>query len=191
MPEPIRTMRLDLVPASPRQLAAELDGSEALARALGVRVPDDWPPDLYDRDALEFSLVVAQHTPAEDAHWLSYYFVLRDDEGFGPVAVGIGGYKGPPEAGEVEVGYSVLDVYRRRGIASEAVTGLLARAFADPRVERVTAETLPELVASLGVLARCGFRPLGPGIDEGAVRFAIQRRDWRVPPGCAAPEVTI
>jgi RimJ/RimL family protein N-acetyltransferase len=169
MPEPIRTARLDLVPARPRHLAAELDGSEALAATLGVRVPDGWPPDLYDRDAIEFFLVVAQHTPAQDAHWLSYYFVLRDDEGFGPVVVGTGGYKGPPEAGEVEVGYSVLDVYRRRGIASEAVA---------------------ELAASLGVLARCGFRPLGPGIDEGAIRFAIERRDWRVPPGFAAPEVT-
>ena len=190
MPEPIRTPRLDLVLARPRHLAAELDGYEALAAALGVRVPDGWPPDLYDRDAIESSLVVAQHTPAEDAHWLFYYFVLRDDEGFGPVAVGVGGYKGPPEAGEVEVGYSVLDVYRRHGIASEAVAGLLDRAFADPRVQRVTAETFPELVASLGVLARCGFSPVGPGIDEGAIRFAIERRDWRIPPRFAAPEVT-
>jgi len=180
MAEPIRSRRLDLLPADARCLAAEMDGAAALAAALGVRVPDDWPPELYDRDAVEFSLVVAQYTPPEDALWLSYYFVLRDDDGRGPTVVGIGGFKGPPEAGEVEVGYSVLEGYRRRGIATEAATALLDRAFADPRVERVAAETLPELVASIGVLERCGLRLLGAGIDEGALRFGITRVEWRL-----------
>lgn len=177
MTEPIRTPRLDLVPARPRHLAAELDGPDALAAALGVRVPDGWPPDLFDRDIIEFSLVIAQYTPPEDAQWLSYYFVLRDDDGFGPTAVGVGGFKGPPEEGEVEIGYSVLDGYRRRGLASEAVAGLVRRAFADPRVARVTAETLPELVGSIGVLRHCGFHALGPGLDEGSIRFALERTD--------------
>jgi len=178
--EPIRSSRLDLIPAEARCLAAELDGPAALAAALGLRVPAGWPPDLYDRAAIEFSLVVAQYTPPEDAGWLSYYFVLRDDDGHGPAVVGVGGYKGPPEGGEVEVGYSVLAAYRRRGLASEAVAGLLDRAFADARVGRVTAETFPELVSSIGVLERCGFRLLGAGIDEGALRFGVRRAEWRL-----------
>lgn len=180
MAESIRTGRLELVPAGSRQLAAELDGPAALAGALGARVPEGWPPDLYDRDAIEFALVVAEYTPAEDAHWLSYYLVLRDDGEGGPAVVGVGGFKGPPEDGEVEIGYSVLTAYRRRGLASEAVTGLLERAFADPRVQRVRAETLPELVASIGVLERCGFRLLGPGIDEGTLGFAMDRGEWEL-----------
>ncbi len=180
MAEPIRLARLDLVPSTAEQLAAELDGAARLATVLGVGVPAEWPPELYDRDAIEFARVVAEYTPPEDAHWLSYYFVLREDDGRGPAVVGVGGFKGPPEGGEVEIGYSVLAAYRRRGLASEAVAGLLRRAFADGRVERVAAETFPELAGSIGVLEHCGFRLLGPGIDEGALRYGIARREWQL-----------
>ncbi len=178
MPETLRTARLDLVPATVQHLSAELDGPAALAEALGVRVPPDWPPELYGRDEVEFSLVQVAHTPPDDACWLFYYLVLRAEEDGRPAAIGIGGFKGPPEDGEVEVGYSVLPGYRRRGFASVAVAGFLARAFADPRVGRVVAETYPELAASLRVLERCGLQPLGPGTDEGALRFGIERSEW-------------
>ncbi len=185
MPETLQTARLDLVPATVRHLSAELDGPGALAAALGVRVPARWPPELYGRDEVEFSLVQVAHTPAEDACWLFYYLVLRADEDGRPSAIGIGGFKGPPEQGEVEVGYSVLPAYRRRGFASEAVSGFLARAFADARVRRVVAETYPELRGSLRVLERCGLEPLGSGTDEGTLRFGIERSAWerRTRPG--------
>src|SRR5512146_2578760 len=75
----LHTRRLDLVPAGERHLEAELDGGSALAVALGLRVAEGWPPDLYDRDAVEFSLVTVQNTPPEDLSWLFYYLVLRSD----------------------------------------------------------------------------------------------------------------
>jgi ribosomal-protein-alanine N-acetyltransferase len=188
MTPPIRTARLDLVPAAAAHLAAELDGPAALARALGVREPDEWPPDLYDRAAVEFSLVIAEHTPPEDACWLSYYFVLRDDDGFGPTAIGIGGFKGPPEEAQVEIGYSVLDAYRRRGFASEAAEGFLRFAFQAPEVRTVVAETFPELVPSIGVLEKCGFRLVGAGSEEGTIGFAINRTEWQLRLFAAAGE---
>ena len=177
-PAALHTTRLDLVPGSAQHLSAELDGPSALAVALGVRVPGDWPPELYGREAVEFSLVQVTHTPAEDACWLFYYLVLRADQDGQPTAIGVGGFKGPPDEGEVEVGYSVMPAYRRRGLASEAVQGFLARAFADDRVRRVVAETYPELIGSVGVLHRCGFRYLGDGSEDGTIRFGIERGAW-------------
>ena len=177
-PDALHPARLDLVPGSAQHLSAELDGPPALAAALGVRVPADWPPELYEREAVEFSLVQVTHTPAEDACWLFYYLVLRADQDGRPTAIGVGGFKGPPEDGEGEVGYSVMPAYRRRGLASEAVEGFLARAFADDRVRRVAAETFPELIASVGVLHRCGFRYLGEGSEDGTIRFGIERGTW-------------
>ena len=174
----IRTPRLDLIPGTGFHLAAELDGPEALAVAIGRRVPGEWPPELYGRENVEFSLVTVQHTQPEDAGWLFYYLVLRaDDDGLATV-IGVGGYKGPPEEGEVEVGYSVLDAYRRRGFASEAVEGFARHAFADPRVQRLTAETYPELTPSIGVLEKCGFRLLGAGSEEGVIRYGVNRVEW-------------
>ncbi len=174
----LRTSRLDLVPAGVQHLSAELDGPPALAAALGVRVSDEWPPELYGPAEVEFSLVQVQHTPPEDRCWLFYYLVLRGGEDGLPTAVGIGGFKGPPEAGEVELGYSVLPAYRGRGLATEAVGGLVARAFSDERVQRVVAETYPELTGSIRVLERSGFRLLGAGTEEGTLRYALGRADW-------------
>ena len=98
-----------------------------------------------------------------------------------PVArlVGTAGYKGPPDPeGTVEVGYGVVRDQQRRGYASETVRGLLANAFARPAVRRVIAETYPELVASIGVLRKCGFRHIGGGSEPGVIRYELTRREY-------------
>ena len=67
-----------------------------------------------------------------------------------------------------------------RGAAgsSEAVRGLLGRAFADPVVRTVIAETLPELTPSIGVLAKCGFHLIGEGSEPGVIRFELTRAEY-------------
>lgn len=70
--------------------------------------------------------------------------------------VGFGGYKGPPEHGEVEIGYSIAPDFQRRGHATAAARLLVEHA----RVAGcglVSAHTLPEPNASTRVLQRCGF----------------------------------
>lgn len=93
--------------------------------------------------------------------------------------VGTCGYKEPPSpAGEVEIGYAVLTTEQRRGFASTAVELLVARAFRDPRVTAVVAETLPALRPSQAVLTRCVFVAAGGRIDpeDGeVVRFVRHR----------------
>jgi [ribosomal protein S5]-alanine N-acetyltransferase len=170
----IRAERLDLVPATPALVRADLAGREALAEALGAEVPESWPPELFDEPALRYTLEKLEAGP-EQAGWWLYYVVLRE----GPVLVGVAGYKGPPAAGAVEIGYSVVPERRRRGYAAEASAALVARAFERADVERVIAETLPELVPSIGVLERLGFRFVGEGSEPGVIRYALER----APPG--------
>jgi len=173
----IRTPRLDLIPNSTASLRACLDGRDALAAALGTRVPETWPPDLLDPPALRFVLERLEQAPAE-AEWWMYFVVLRV-EGRRGILVGSAGYKGPPAPdGTVEIGYSIVGDRRRKGYASEAVRALLERAFAFPEVRRVIAETLPELVPSIGVLEKCGFAPVGAGSDPGSVRYALRRAEF-------------
>jgi RimJ/RimL family protein N-acetyltransferase len=169
----LATARLDLVPATAERLRAELRGPAALAAALGARVPPDWPPGLYDRAAVEWWLAALERGE-EPGCWGSYYFVLRGAES-ARVAVGVGGFKGVPREGAVEIGYSVLAGWQRRGIASEAVGGFLSLAFASRCVARVLAETLPELPASIAVLRRNGFAAAGPGSEPGVLRFVRER----------------
>ena len=167
----IHTQRLDLVPGTLKVLEAELEGSAALAAALGIEVPDAWPPPLYDADALHWMLGRVRED-LDFETWGFRYFVLRRGDGVSGLAVGAGGFKGPPSPdGAVEIGYSILAGHRRRGLATEAVEGLKAHAFRDPRVGRVVAETLPELAPSIGVLRKTGFELVGGGSEPGVIRF--------------------
>lgn len=169
----IRTHRLHLLPARTELLLAELEAREALERALGIPVPPDWPPELYDRDAVQYILDRIAEDPTGAGWWLHYIVLVAGDD---PVVVGTAGYKGPPDAGgTVEVGYSVLSAFRRRGIATEATRGLVARAFRHPGVRCVIAETLPHLTPSIGVMEKCGFRYAGAGSEAGVIRYALTR----------------
>ena len=169
----IRTHRLELRPAGTAELEAELSGPGALEERLGVTVPGDWPPELYDEAALRHTLDVVEAAGGESA-WALYYMV---DTVIG-AAVGVCGFKGPPDAdGEVEIGYSVIPGYRRRGYATEAAGGLVTRAFAEPLVSRVVAQTFTSLPGSVGVLEKLGFRFAGAGDEPGVVKYEFTRAD--------------
>ena len=168
----IVTRRLELIPATPALVRAALDTRAALEAALPATVPTSWPPDLLDRAALEFVLARLAEGPAQFGWWLHFVVLV---EGARRVAVGSAGYKGPPCEGAVEVGYAIVGDHQRRGYASEALDGLVARAFAAPAVDRVIAETLPELAPSIGVLHKAGFRLTGEGSEPGVIRFELPR----------------
>jgi RimJ/RimL family protein N-acetyltransferase len=169
----LATRRLTLIGTTPLHMHADLEGREALARSLGVAVPHDWPPDLYDHDAIRYSLAMLED-PANDG-WAFFYVVANMPA---PTLVGLAGYKGHPTAdGTVEIGYGILPAYQRRGFASEATAELVANAFRHPEVRRVIAETLPDLDGSKGVLRRCGFAFVGDGSEPGVIRYALERDD--------------
>lgn len=178
----LRTPRLLLVPATPEALRAELVAPSALGDVLDIEVPASWPPELYDADAVRWTLGFLIDHP-EERLW-SLYYVAESTERSGdrPRLVGLAGYKGAPdEHGLVEIGYGIVPECRRRGYASEAVRALLASAFADARVRAVIAHTLPELAPSIGVLRSTGFAFDGQGNDPHeptAIRFRLARSDY-------------
>jgi ribosomal-protein-alanine N-acetyltransferase len=169
----IRTERLELTPATPDLLAAALEGGASLEAGLRASVPSSWPPEFLDPPALEFTRKRLAEAPDEGDWWM-YFIVLPAAPGE-RVLVGTAGYKGPPADGTVEVGYGIVTDHQRRGYASEAVRGLVARAFRMPEIQRVIAETLPELTPSIGVLRKCGFELIGEGSEPGVIRFELTR----------------
>ena len=68
--------------------------------------------------------------------------------------------------GEICIGYGVAPTRRGRGATSGALANLLEWARDDRRVERVTAETNHENVASQRVLERNGFARIGERVDD-------------------------
>jgi RimJ/RimL family protein N-acetyltransferase len=129
---------------------------------------------LNDDNSKTFTLTYLEENP-DAAGWSAWYFLLPGSDGSSQ-AVGIGGFKGRPARGRVEVGYSILPAHQRSGLASEAVAALVDWAFSHPDVQLVTAETLPSLVASIRVLEKNGFHGLGQGSEEGVIRYGRNRR---------------
>ena len=184
----IRTRRLDLVPATSEILAADLHDHTELARLLDAEVPAAWPPPETNAEVLTEFLRMA--TEKTDPLFTCWYWVLDDPEETGRTLVGSGGtgsaYDDP---GTVLIGYSVLDAFRNRGFATEAVQGMIPAVFFDPRVSRILATTFPEFRASIRVLEKTGFTCTGPtspgkGLEEGTLGFVRERQVSGTNPRC-------
>lgn len=170
----VESNRLVLVAANAELVKADLEGFETLSNMLEARVPDNWPPELYDREAMEYALRMLEDTTAPG--WSFWYMLLRSEPV--PQLVGICGFKGRPDAaGSAEIGYSVVSQFRNQGYASEAVDRLVRWAFSHQTVREVSAETLPYLQSSIRVMKKNGFEFAGAGSELGVVRYAVQRPD--------------
>lgn len=172
----LESPRMTLIAANTELMLADLEGSAALAGLLEADVADNWPPELYDREPLEYAL--RRLADPSEQGW-SFWYLLGNSEAK-PFVLGICWFKGRPDgSGSVEIGYSVLSQYRNQGFATEAVGRLLGWAFSHQSVLEVCAETLPHLQQSIRVMKKNGFTYTGKGSEQGVIRYAVQRPDRR------------
>lgn len=83
--------------------------------------------------------------------WIGYLAVV------GGKCIGACAFKGPPQAGRVEIAYFTFPEFEGRGFAKRMAQQLVALAVsADPEL-LVAAQTRPEENASTSVLKRLGF----------------------------------
>ena len=170
----VETSRLVLVAANAELVKGDLKGIETLGNMLEAEVPENWPPELYDREAMEYALRMLEDATAPG--WSFWYMLLRTEST--PQLVGICGFKGRPDAaGSAEIGYSVISQFRNNGYATEAVDRLVRWAFSHQTVQEISAETLPYLQSSIRVMKKNGFEFTGAGSELGVVRYAVQRPD--------------
>lgn len=177
----IETENLCLLPCESKLLGAIARDKRELEPILNVKVPDSWPvfpdsiPHLY---ALSKSLSTSKDPSS--LQWGYYLFIHARDR----VLMGEGGYKGTPdEEGVVEIGYAIVPEYRNRGLAKEAATALLNRAFSCPQVKSVQAHTLKDGMVSIKLLEKLGMNFVGTAQDpdEGEVlQWRVVREDWKI-----------
>jgi [ribosomal protein S5]-alanine N-acetyltransferase len=169
----IETTRLKLIPATLAHVRAEIYDRARFAELLEARVPGDWPPESA-ADALPLFLSWLEAAP-DQVGWFGWYALLQQTDGALPTLVGGGGFLGPPSHGEVQIGYSMLPQFQRRGIATEMVAGLVGWAFDSPDVTCIVGETEWENPASVQVLEKIGFARLGATNTSGGMRFELRR----------------
>jgi ribosomal-protein-alanine N-acetyltransferase len=98
-----------------------------------------------------------------------------DASGYGPFAVtlagsdeaiGWAGIQQLPGEARLEILFALVPTYWRLGYATEASTRLLGIAFDNLGLREVFATVHPENQASIRVLTRLGFTPLGPYVHK-------------------------
>ena len=171
---PLRTTRLELIAATAETTSLELTNVSQLAAVLSVGAPTNWPPPLNDETSQRWYLEMLQRD-ADAVGWGLWYLIAFTSK---REIVGVAGFKGRPAGGSCEIGYSILPPFQGCGYATEAARRLIAWAFTHPEVQRVIAETLPDLPASIRVMEHCNMRFVGAGRPEEAqatIRYAISR----------------
>ena len=102
--------------------------------------------------------------------WGIFQMILRET---GEV-IGDIGFHGPPDdSGTVEIGYSVVERYRGRGLVGESAAAICSLAWSRPEVTRIIARTDDSNAASAGVLRHAGFRE--DGMTDGVRNFSVDR----------------
>lgn len=162
----IETERLVLRLLPVEALQATADGSVAeVGRLLGCAVPVDWA---------EVGRLAAMRLEqlAEDPAYLPWSIravVLRATN----EAVGYVNFHAQPAAHSAfpqapnmaEIGYTIFEPWRRRGIASEALAAML-RFASENGTDQAVLSIAPDNLASLRLASRFGFVKIGTQIDE-------------------------
>jgi RimJ/RimL family protein N-acetyltransferase len=179
------TTRLELICATATAVRAAADGDLArLGKLFEADVAVDWPPDFLSDGLAPMAEMLEAAEPRDGySMWL---ILLRQPR----TLIGTVSYKGPPQAGRVDIGYSVVASHQRMGYATEATRKLIDHAMADPAVHRVVAETYPELTPSVRVLEKCGFAKCAAGVsgfsgEENVVQYELTRERWHETKGVA------
>jgi len=167
----IETDRLKLIPGAVDLARAEIGDRDEFARLLGASVPANWPPETL-ADALPLFLSWLEAAP-DRIGWFGWYAVLAGNGVQDSVLIASGGFKGPPQDGTAEIGYSVLPQFQGKGYATEMVGGLIRWALGQPGTIRIVAETEWANPASVRVLTKAGFIPSGASAEPGGARFVF------------------
>lgn len=158
----ILTPRLRLVAITPALLRVE---SPELEASVGAGIPAMWPPEYWEPHVYDFLDVLYARAPYAIA-W-TRYVVTRAEPA---TLIGtLGGF--PRTETEAEVGYGILPPWQRQGLATEGLLALMGQIRRREQMRTFTAQTYPHLQASVRVLEKCGFALVGPGDEEGTVRY--------------------
>ncbi|ALW84189.1 hypothetical protein AUC43_03205 [Hymenobacter sedentarius] len=161
-----QTPRLIILAASRALLTAELHKPQYFPVLLGAAMPADWPPGEYDREAMHYFLEQLTAGGRDSAGWFGWYALRKATDATPRTLIGTGGFMGPPDAeGTAEIGYSISADWRRQGLATELVSGLVQQAAATGMVRQLVAHTETENLGSQQVLLRNDFVLAGPAAD--------------------------
>jgi ribosomal-protein-alanine N-acetyltransferase len=139
----------------PTPVVSLVQVDESVARSIidGVRAHSGWAEDFPARGDIA-AMHMSKFSFDPSGPWFGSYLIVVDD-----IVSGTIGFKGGPIANQVEIGYGVVPSRQGRGVATLAISQLLAR-IAGLSLD-VHAETESSNAASQSVLSHAGFQQMG------------------------------
>jgi ribosomal-protein-alanine N-acetyltransferase len=129
------------------------------SRITGYDLPEEYLEHAW---LWELRSIQLDEEPA-DENWVAWIVARADDR----TVVGRSGFHArPDEFGMVELSYSVMPEYRRRGYATAILTELVALARRHPDIRVLRASISPDNAASLATLSKFPFVHVGDQMDE-------------------------
>lgn len=168
----IRTDRLNLYPLNLDQLYLLSSSRNSLAHTMGWTLHNLKLSDANFQKEITSSLesfVIPQVKSHPDQYlWYTHWIIHHQEDNKDIGGIGTSGF--PNENGEVMIGYYIDKTYERRGLATEAVNGLVHWMEKEPTLMSIIADTPKDYLGSQKVLQKNGF------ISEGEVKEGIR---WR------------
>lgn len=151
MVETIETKRLLLLPYTLQLINATIQGHKQLKKVSGYNVSPYWPGEDFLK-ILPWAALQMEGEPIMAA-W-SRLIVLKSEN----IIIGeIGGKGEPIQTGIIEIGYSIVPPYQRKGYATEAITTFTKWLASLPYIKTVTAQCLSNNTPSRKVLEKASF----------------------------------
>ncbi|MBS4538689.1 GNAT family N-acetyltransferase [Clostridium sp. D2Q-11] len=151
--EKLYTDRLIIMPLKYEMIDIILDKRSAFEDRYNLKLSKEWPMEAI-KGLLPKYINVVRHNP-EEAQWGVWIMIDKKSN----YIIGDLGFKGSPDNnGIIEVGYSIVESYRNRGLTSEGVGELIKWAFLKQEVNKITARCLVDNYPSIKVLERLKFK---------------------------------
>lgn len=148
----IYTDRLIIAPLSLNVAKSLVFHREELDSLSPIDFPNEWPGNEL-KSLLPFYIERVE-TCNDELGWGIWLFISTTEKKI----IGNGGFKGKPIDGEVEIGYSIIESYRRKGLGYEGTQALVDWAFEQKGVTLVKAECVDSNIGSIRILEKSGFR---------------------------------
>ena len=156
------TQRLTLQALNLDQLSLLVSDLDQFKQELNIELADVIL-DENVRDALNYVINLFDGKKGDFGPWVTFWLMILKGKNSG---IGMIGFKGKPDIrGEVEVGYGIAPAWRRKGLTTEALLGMIDWAFNQPGCKIVRADCFQTNKASIRVLEKAGFRLTGRKTD--------------------------
>jgi [ribosomal protein S5]-alanine N-acetyltransferase len=155
----VTTQRLTLIAATAEIARADVADRARFGESLNAVIPPSWPThDMKDVQELFAQMLETGRVEPGFGPW---YMVMN-----GALCGGLGCVGNPDAAGAVTIGYGVVPELEGRGIASEALAGLVEWLDKTDRVRTIQATTFERHFASVRILEKNGFTCRGVSPDD-------------------------